>query len=132
MHYSMPSFLNETVFHYRIKVFVTRAVYNQTRNSLLVGYCTTCIVVKPYFHTKRLKRDQKKRLTVCAGLRNKHFEDTGQSPCTYILLFVFLALNYEAVSFTLNSSAAQMVGRRYLILSSLAVATLEHSVHLHA
>jgi hypothetical protein len=25
-----------------------------------------------------------------------------------------------------------MVGRRYLILSSLAVATLEHSVHLHA
>jgi hypothetical protein len=60
--YSILSFMNVTLLHYNV---FTKAVHNQTSKWLLVGYCTTYIAVALYFHTKRLKEEQHKRLRGC-------------------------------------------------------------------
>jgi hypothetical protein len=59
MPYNTCMFLNVTVPHHNV---FKKAVYSQTSNWLLVGYCTTYVAVEPNFYSKRFIEEWYKRL----------------------------------------------------------------------
>jgi hypothetical protein len=75
MSYSMPSFLNVSVFHYSVP---KNTEHYQRSNRLLVGRCTVHTAVAPCTHTKPNQaplRRAEATLTSVAGPQNKTFKE---------------------------------------------------------
>jgi hypothetical protein len=84
MPYLILSFLNMTVLHY---IVFKQAVFNQTSNWRLVGYCITSIAVAPLFPYEEL---EKRRAQGTKRLRNCTEHSLSIYICQHIHTYIHI------------------------------------------